>query len=52
MNKALILPIVSLVAIVVKQITGYDFDDATINTITDAILSVIVLIGIFMHPKK
>lgn len=52
MNKALILPIVSLFAIVIKQATGYNFDDAVINQVTDAILSISVLAGIFMHPKN
>ncbi len=50
-NKALILPLVSLLCLLVKQFTGYQFDDKTVDVITDATVSVLVIVGMFMHPK-
>lgn len=50
-NKQLIIPIVALVVLVAKQGFGYEMPDETTNLITDAVLAIITLAGIFMHPK-
>lgn len=52
MNKALIAPIVALFCLTIKSTLGIQFDDQTLNIITDGILSIISLVGIFTHPKK
>ncbi len=52
MNKALILPIVTLLAMVVKQSTGFEFTDEMMNQITDGVMSIIICAGIFTHPNK
>lgn len=52
MNKALLAPIVALFLLVFKQFFGIEFDDNALDVITDGILSLILLIGIFMEPKK
>ncbi len=52
MNKALLAPIVALFLLILKQSLGIEFDDNTMNVITDGILALVTLIGIFMHPKK
>jgi uncharacterized membrane protein len=52
MNKALILPIASLIALTAKQIMGIELETQQIDVITEGILAISVLIGIFTNPKK
>lgn len=51
-NRGLIAPIVAVVLILIKSSTGFQFDDSVSNQITDAILAIVTLIGIFTHPTK
>ena len=51
-NRGLIAPIVAVVLILIKSRTGFQFDDSVSNQITDAILAIVTLIGIFTHPTK
>lgn len=51
-NKAIILPIICAILLIIKQITGYEFQNLDVEALTDAVLAVITLIGIVMHPTK
>lgn len=52
MNKALLIPIVSLIGLIYKQVTHQELPNETLDILTDSILSVLTLVGIFMHPKS
>lgn len=52
MNKALIVPIIALFALVIKHAFGYTLPQEAIDVITDSVLSITTLIGILMHPVK
>lgn len=52
MNKALILPIVALLALAMKQISGYEYSQTEVDIIVEGILAITTLIGIFMTPQK
>jgi multisubunit Na+/H+ antiporter MnhF subunit len=51
-NKAIILPIVAVLFMMLKVVSGFEISDAAVDMTTDAILSIIALIGIFTHPVK
>lgn len=51
-NKAMILPIVSAIILIVKASFQLEFNDAEwIDRIVEAILATIALAGVFMKPK-
>lgn len=52
MNKALIIPVVALIALFVKHSFGIAIPQEELDIIADGILSIASLIGIFMHPVK
>lgn len=52
MNKALIVPLVSFVLLQLKGYLGIDVTDSLVQMVSDAILSVAVVVGFFMNPKK
>lgn len=52
MNRKLLLPIVALIALMVKEIGGIELSDAQINVLVEGILGVAAFIGLFMNPKK
>lgn len=52
MNKALIIPVVALVALMVKQLSGVELQEEQIDIIVEGILAIATLSGIFMNPKK
>lgn len=52
MNKALIFPIVALVVLFAQRAFNIEWTDKDIQVITDGLLAVSALIGIFMNPKK
>lgn len=51
MNKQLLIPIAALFVLVLKQYFGYELTDETIDVVTNAMLAIVTLMGIFMHPK-
>jgi uncharacterized membrane protein len=51
-NKNLITPIVALIALLAKQVFGFELDNAGVDALTDGVLAIITLVGIFMHPTK
>ena len=46
----LIVPMVSLALLVLQKITGYQFSNTDIQMVSDAILSVMVLLGFAAAP--
>lgn len=52
MNRALLVPIISLLALTYKGVTHQTIPDETLDIITNAVLSLISLFGIFMNPAK
>lgn len=52
MNKAIIVPILSAVALIVKKACGYEIGSDEINILADGVLAAIAFVGILMNPKK
>jgi uncharacterized membrane protein len=52
MNKALIIPVLALFALIIKQGFGYTIPQDALDVIANGILSIVTLVGIFMHPVK
>lgn len=52
MNKALIYPIVALVALLVKLVFNIELRDEQVDVIIEGILSIAILTGFWMNPKK
>jgi uncharacterized membrane protein len=51
-NRAIILPIIAGIALVIKLIFGLEIDQHAQDVLADAVLAIISVIGIFMQPKK
>ncbi len=51
-NKALLVPLLSAIALFVKQAFGYEIPNDYVNIGADVILAIITVIGMFMNPKK
>lgn len=51
-NKQILIPLISCVALIVKYATGYTFPQQGIDMASDIILAIVNLIGILMHPVK
>lgn len=51
-NKAILVPVITSVALGVKFFFGYEIPDAAVDLGADLIMGLISLIGIFMNPKK
>lgn len=51
-NRALIVPLVSLLFLVLKDAFNFRFDDSTVDLVSEAVCSLLLLGGVFMHPKK
>lgn len=51
-NKAIILPILAMFSLALKSVCNVELSDKDMDTIANGILSLIALVGIFMHPKK
>jgi hypothetical protein len=49
-NKQLLIPILTVVALIVKQIFKIDIPDAAIDIASELIMGAISLAGLFMHP--
>ena len=52
LNPKIVLPIVALIIMLGQEATGLKFDQAQLQIINDAILSIIALSGIFANPIK
>ncbi len=52
MNKKLITPIVALITLLAKQTFGFDLSNELVDAMTNAVLAIITLVGIFMNPTK
>lgn len=52
MNKALLIPIVALLALTVKHLFNVELSQSEMDTIVEGTLAVLTLVGMFMHPKK
>lgn len=51
-NKAILIPFLSAIAIFVKQVFGYEVSDEQVDMIADVVLFAIMMSGLFMNPKK
>jgi uncharacterized membrane protein len=51
-NKAILVPVLSATALLVKYVIGYEIPDAAVDLASDLIMGIIGLVGIFMNPKK
>ncbi len=52
MNRKLLIPIVALIALMVKEFTGTELGEQQIDIIVEGVLAIATLSGIFMTPKK
>lgn len=52
LNKAILIPLLSAIALFVKQAFGYEFPSEYINIGSDIILFVVTVLGTFIQPKK
>lgn len=52
MNRALLVPLVSFLLLRAQDLFGIQVTDELVQMVSDAILSVAVVIGFFMNPKK
>ncbi|GKU76834.1 hypothetical protein [Paenibacillus sp. L3-i20] len=51
-NKAILIPLLSAIALFIKQSFGYEISEEWINVAADVILYIIFFLGLFMKPKK
>lgn len=51
-NRAIIVPIVAGIALILKLLFGLELDQHAQDVLADAVLALITLIGVFVHPKK
>lgn len=52
LNPQIIAPIIAIAMLFGQRILNIQFSNEDIQTITDGLLSVVALIGVFIHPKK
>lgn len=52
LNPQIIAPIVAIIMLFGQRIFNVQFSSEEMRTITEGLLSVVALIGVFMHPKK
>lgn len=51
-NKAILLPLLAAIATFLKQAFGVEVPDETLNMIADISLFIVMVIGLFIKPKK
>lgn len=51
-NKAILIPFLSAIAIFIKQIWGFEVNDEQIDMVADVVLFSIMMSGLFMNPKR
>lgn len=50
-NKQLLIPILTLIAMIVKQMFKIDIPDAAIDLAADLVMGTVALAGFFLHPQ-
>lgn len=50
-NKKLLIPILTVVALLVKTLFKIDIPDAAIDIAADVVMYIIALCGMFIHPQ-
>lgn len=50
-NKKLLIPILTVVALLVKTVFKIDIPDAAIDIAADVVMYIIALAGMFIHPQ-
>lgn len=50
-NKQLIIPILTLIALLIKTVFKIDIPDAAIDLSADIIMYAVSLAGLFIHPR-
>ena len=51
-NKKILVPIITAVAMLVKYTIGYEIPDVAVDLAADLIMGAITLVGIFMNPRN
>lgn len=51
-NKKILVPIITSIALLVKYTIGYEIPDVAVDLAADLIMGSITLAGIFMNPKN
>lgn len=51
-NKVILVPFLSAIALFIKQVTGYEFPDEMIEGTANFIGFIVMFIGLFIRPKK
>lgn len=52
MNRTILLPIIALLALFAQRLFHIEWSDQDMQIISDGLLSIAAMIGIFMNPKK
>ena len=50
-NKKLLIPILTVVALLIKTVFKIDIPDAAIDIAADVVMYIIALVGMFIHPQ-
>ncbi|GIQ62505.1 hypothetical protein PACILC2_10730 [Paenibacillus cisolokensis] len=51
-NKTILVPLLAAIATFIKQVFGVEIPDEHIDMIANVILFILMVIGIFIAPKK
>ena len=51
-NKKILVPIITAIALLVKYTIGYEIPDVAVDLAADLIMGAITLTGIFMNPNN
>jgi len=52
MNRTILIPVIALLALIIKEVSGVELDSLKIDIIIEGILGLVGIVGIFMNPKK
>ena len=52
MARRIVAPLVSLLAALLKAVTGYEVPQESLDTLAEAILIVIGIVGVLLDPKE
>lgn len=50
-NKKLIIPILTVLALLIKTVFKIDIPDAAIDIAADVVMYIVALCGMFIHPQ-
>lgn len=51
-NKGVLVPLLAAIALFVKKVWGFPIEDEYIDLAAEVIMYIIMIVGIFMNPKK